>query len=161
MNERTRWLLIFQDYWVKHLLNLVKYANKLKYLPPLLRYRYTIWASNWKKKECCFYKSVELNGHDFGDIHLGCRCNMFGINPSTCTDQDGGRQAPWQVCATANTWCGFSKHMTSMITSMGALNRFKFCTGVARQQHNRSLSPSPPTHVADYWDCCGSITENG
>lgn len=31
--------------------------------------------------------------------------------------------------------------MTSVITSMGALNRFKFCTYVARQQHNRSQSP--------------------
>lgn len=39
---------------------------------------------------------------------------------------------------TVITQCGFSKHMTSVTTSTGAPNRFKFCTRVARQQHNRS-----------------------
>lgn len=60
---------------------------------------------------------------------------------------------------TASTRCGFSKHMTSMTTSMGALNRFKFCTRVARQQHNRSPFLSP--YVAVCWDRCAAITENG
>lgn len=47
------------------------------------------------------------------------------------------------IFVTASIQCGFCKHMTSMITSMGALNRFKFCACVARQQHNRS--PSLPS----------------
>lgn len=65
----------------------------------------------------------------------------------------------WQPRLTAGTRCGFSKHMTSMITSMGALNRFKFCTCVARQQHNRSPSLHP--YVALRWDFCATIIENG
>lgn len=35
----------------------------------------------------------------------------------------------------------------------------KFCTHVARQQHNRSPFLSP--YVAVCWDCCAAIVENG
>lgn len=88
---------------------------------------------------------MELDSHDFRDIQPSCRFYMFGIDTSMCTKQGRGQVLVlicWQPCVTASTRCGFSKHMTSMITSMGALNRFKFCTCVARQQHNRSPSLS-------------------
>lgn len=71
-----------------------------------------------------------------------------------------GGQVPMncrQPRLTASTRCAFSKHMTSMTTSMGALNRFKFCTRVARQQHNRFLSP----YAVVCWDHCAANTENG
>lgn len=94
-----------------------------------------------RRKKRGFHTSTGLDSHNLADIQpkgapLGCFWHRHGHTR-------GAERAQVRVCAllTAGTRCGFSKHMTSVITSMGALNRFKFCTYVARQQHNRSQSP--------------------
>lgn len=94
-----------------------------------------------RRKKRGFLTSTGLDSHNLTDIQpkgarLGCFWHRHGHTR-------GAEWAQVRVCAllTAGTRCGFSKHMTSVITSMGALNRFKFCTYVARQQHNRSQSP--------------------
>lgn len=138
--------------------------NCIKKLNPTAA-SFSIICHSFKKKKkqttnCCFHKSTVVRQ----SACSCCRFNMFGIDAPTCVEQKL-RQVPllicWQPRVTASTQCGFSKHMTSMITSMGALNRFKFCTCVARQQHNRSPSSLSPPYMALYWDCCASITENG
>lgn len=85
------------------------------------------------------HTSRGLASHSLPDVHvLGCSWRRHAHTR-------GAEQAQvfLRAPSTASTRCGFSKHMTSAITGMGALNRLKFCTYVARQQRNRSQSPLP------------------
>lgn len=112
-----------------------------------------------------FHTSRGLDSHSLPDVvrGLGCSCRRRAHTRGAERAQVFLRALP-----TASTRCGFSKHMTSTITSMGALNRLKFCTYVARQQRNRSpyhhhhqhCSPTP-LYPALCWDCCAAIIENG
>lgn len=106
-------------------------------LPAFSLFQYSVGS-------CCpfipvFHTSRGLASHSLPDVHV------FGCSWRRHAHTRGAEQAQvfLRAPSTASTRCGFSKHMTSTITGMGALNRLKFCTYVARQQRNRSQSPLP------------------
>ena len=158
-----RWVYFFQIFYLPEGINYAKKLNPTAaedLLFPLLGFWCSICRSF--KKKCSSHKIHGIRQPWFKDIQLQvffCTCLASTRQRAAASSTGTGTLICWQPCVTASTRCGFSKHMTSMITSMGALNRFKFCTCVARQQHNRS--PSLPPYMALYWDCCAVIIENG
>lgn len=110
------WLMRFQQYWVKHLANLQSFCfvSLFCVISPYFTFLEGSTVQRCKRlafssfgiqslrlpliqKKCCFHKSIELDSHDLKDIQPSCSFNMFGIDLSPCTEQDGDRYSCWCV----------------------------------------------------------------